>query len=1628
MSIRYLDLSGAVNFWTNIKNYILSKIPTKTSELTNDSGFLTNTDTCLHKSGGETFTGYKTVENINSGLIFKSTNYQAEIRLSGNEPYDVSIVSKNLSKNTYSYHTIMDRYGKVFPDIYRLQASNLTVYVSNAVSNNDGDGLTANTAFSYSALRNFLGAIRMQSGSSLGGTYTLTINLVPTGISYGICRFDSTKMPYVKNLIIQTSTGVEGTPENYTTNCPELTQLCISGNIDVTVKNIKCAEIVALQGTKITLSNFNAVSYISSRDNGYINIGGYLYVFNQFNSTSPKSCLFEASTEGHLRIDNSNTTIHFSEQCYYSAGLIRCINHAYVYGNISRWKILGIKPSIINGGSTTVLTTCSTPGNVSAKTVETGTTIGTSSVIGVTFSETNTASNPTLNVNGLGDWPIVADNNAIDIKHYLPFGVRIIFKRFRNTWKITNTKDCLQYILSDAVINLAGSISTTYNNGDFNFGNYIISQGTGCISTNVYNATQYNINGTNIFDGIRTITQPWVYTATQSIKLTTTLGGSVYQDKGIKFTDTNNASIGYLYGCTFNSGNSGVGISASNVIDNTTVSKGVRVVLTNDGKSYLYPGNPDDTSLGSEYFTWKGVYANKYYLGNTEFGDIVTHNASEFLTEHQSLTNYATKQDLADLVNSAPSTLDTLNELASALGNDPNFATTVSTQIGTKANDNAVVHLSGNETINGTKIFKSDKLISTSGNSYRIINNSNNSSDGYGVFQRIDSGNWYLMLTAKDDALGSWASPRPAVMSLSTGVLNINGNSATATEFSTNKDVTLTGDVTGTASSKAGWTVSTTLANSGVSAGTYTNVTVDAKGRVTSGNARHSYTVTSTSKAWFRLANATSSPLDTDNPPHVQFILRAYNTSLGVQYYQEWIVDAKVFGSQSGLQIFGSSGNPFQYGRILYEATTSNVTNDTKPCIDIYLNNASKYATNIEIIELYNTGFEFVSGNTLSVSYTPSGFESRQVAIVQSGVSNSDWANYATRTQINRSDISSNITLADTHRGTCLNCTNNLTVNVPSLNSALCWFIIKNVTNDKKVTIHPATSVTIDGYNNDIVLRPKESITILSRSSNNFVIINDNRRRTAVVGRTVAVTGATKHWFLVAETTVSIAYADIYASFKVFKASGTYQASGILSLHVRVDSTIGVSSNRQLQWEYNNDTSTLPLENFAITTTETSGDNIKVQLWYKGEGSYSSCKFVMLAEQGTSDYLDNPIWKLTRFRKSTADADMETLDTGFTTTTYSSLMSIVNPIPAIDTCLKNVVTNNQIIKSTGITRGTAPSSAQTFGIAFSDKNNKYIGNIYGQFATDKSTYVGLYAYKGTTTSNGDNAYLRVGYDASGNVYTSAPTPATTDNSTQIATTAFVKAQGYLTSHQSLANYVTTNTDQSISGIKSHSKHISILGDYVGNESSTNGRSCLYLKANRDTDGKSGLYVTKFRQNVAQGSMGNSDVVFLSHDILENETRTNAGFVESYSNWTNDVPGGMSIYSSIATRNLGTSAKPWTNAYITNLNLNGNAFDPTSIDGIGTTRLLAYEPASTTDLSNPAGTTKSGSALYDVRMTLHNATGDSGIFDSSSSGTFSVTIDKNRTQPGTWKVLHYISVGVPSVSHTSFAIAMWVRIA
>lgn len=87
-----------------------------------------------------------------------------------------------------------------------------------------------------------------------------------------------------------------------------------------------------------------------------------------------------------------------------------------------------------------------------------------------------------------------------------------------------------------------------------------------------------------------------------------------------------------------------------------------------------------------------------------------------------------------------------------------------------------------------------------------------------------------------------------------------------------------------------------------------------------------------------------------------------------------------------------------------------------------------------------------------------------------------------------------------------------------------------------------------------------------------------------------------------------------------------------------------------------------------------------------------------------------------------------------------------------------------------------------------------------------------------------------------------------------------------------------------------------FGKNIGNEFSNNARTNLYLKANRDTGGQSGVYVSRFRQNRAQGEMGNLDVVQVTFDVLENSVRTNRTWYLNYLNWENDVPKTVEVRS------------------------------------------------------------------------------------------------------------------------------------
>ena len=193
--------------------------------------------------------------------------------------------------------------------------------------------------------------------------------------------------------------------------------------------------------------------------------------------------------------------------------------------------------------------------------------------------------------------------------------------------------------------------------------------------------------------------------------------------------------------------------------------------------------------------------------------------------EAQALTDAKSYADakVAAVLDSAPETLNTLNELAAALGDDPNFATTIAGQIGEKA---PTSHAS-------------------SATTYGVSSASN-----YGHAKASGT----TPKVAGTAAVGSETSSFARGDHVHPAQTSVSGNAGTATKFASAQSVALTGDVTGSASSQAGWSVATTLSNSGVTAGSYGQaenaspahkgtfsvpyITVDAKGRVTAASTK----------------------------------------------------------------------------------------------------------------------------------------------------------------------------------------------------------------------------------------------------------------------------------------------------------------------------------------------------------------------------------------------------------------------------------------------------------------------------------------------------------------------------------------------------------------------------------------------------------------------------------------------------------------------------------------------------------------------------------------------------------------------------------------------------------------------
>ena len=100
-------------------------------------------------------------------------------------------------------------------------------------------------------------------------------------------------------------------------------------------------------------------------------------------------------------------------------------------------------------------------------------------------------------------------------------------------------------------------------------------------------------------------------------------------------------------------------------------------IKTVNGNSLLGEGNIEITT-GTGGIADAPSDSKTYGRNNGAWVEVTTPDLSSYATQ-----TYVDSK-VTELVNSAPETLDTLNELAAALGNDANFSTTITTQLGNK--------------------------------------------------------------------------------------------------------------------------------------------------------------------------------------------------------------------------------------------------------------------------------------------------------------------------------------------------------------------------------------------------------------------------------------------------------------------------------------------------------------------------------------------------------------------------------------------------------------------------------------------------------------------------------------------------------------------------------------------------------------------------------------------------------------------------------------------------------------------------------------------------------------------------------------------------------------------------------
>ena len=186
-------------------------------------------------------------------------------------------------------------------------------------------------------------------------------------------------------------------------------------------------------------------------------------------------------------------------------------------------------------------------------------------------------------------------------------------------------------------------------------------------------------------------------TSTADITLTTASGqiefnGDMIVNAGKSITSSNASAI------TF-----GSALSVSGTVTGTTFIGAVTGAVTGTVSSIANHSSSDLSEGTNLYYT--NARADARITNALKDEDNMASDSATHVASQQSIKAYV-DSSVAGIVDSAPAALDTLNELAASLGDDANFATTVSTNIGTKvskAGDTMTgdLNLGGNDITNG---------------------------------------------------------------------------------------------------------------------------------------------------------------------------------------------------------------------------------------------------------------------------------------------------------------------------------------------------------------------------------------------------------------------------------------------------------------------------------------------------------------------------------------------------------------------------------------------------------------------------------------------------------------------------------------------------------------------------------------------------------------------------------------------------------------------------------------------------------------------------------------------------------------------------------------------------------------